>query len=85
MSNKEHLAALLQRLMDAHGERVGDHYMMRLPLSRSDLADLIGVQPETLSRIVGRLEKDGRFKITGRKVVTPTPPAACKKYGPVLT
>lgn len=76
MSNKEHLAALLQRLMDAHGEKIGDHYMMRLPLSRSDLADLIGVQPETLSRIVGRLEKDGRFKITGRKVVTPIPPAA---------
>ncbi len=71
MSNKEHLAALLQRLMDAHGERIGDHYTMRLPLSRSDLADLIGVQPETLSRIVGRLEKDGHFKITGRKVVTP--------------
>lgn len=71
MSNKEHLAALLQRLMDAHGEKTGDFYAMRLPLSRSDLADLIGVQPETLSRIMGRLEKDGRFKITGRKVVTP--------------
>jgi CRP-like cAMP-binding protein len=72
MSNKEHLAVLLQRLMDAHGEKAGDHYRMRLPLSRSDLADLIGVQPETLSRIVARLEKDGRFKITGRKVATPT-------------
>lgn len=84
MSNKAHLAALLQRLMDAHGEKDGDHYAMRLPLSRSDLADLIGVQPETLSRIVGRLEKDGRFKITGRKVVTPIPLAPSKKYGSFL-
>ncbi len=71
MSNKEHLAMLLQRLMDAHGKRDGDHCTMRLPLSRSDLADLIGVQPETLSRIVRRLEKDGHFKFTGRKVVAP--------------
>jgi CRP/FNR family transcriptional regulator len=81
LSNKEHLATLLQRLMDVHGERDGAYYRMRLPLSRSDLADLIGVQPETLSRIVGRLEKDGRFKITGRKVVTPVAPAPGKKYG----
>lgn len=78
MSNQEHLAALLQRLMDAHGEKIGDHYAMRLPLSRSDLADLIGVQPETLSRIVGRLEKDGRCKITGRNVIMPIPLALAK-------
>lgn len=69
MSNKAHLAALLQRLMDTHGKKSGANYKMRLPLSRSDLADLIGVRPETLSRIVGRLEKSGRFKITGRTVV----------------
>ncbi len=79
MSNKAHLAVLLQRLMDAHGERDGAYYKMRLPLSRSDLADLIGVQPETLSRIIGRLEKDGHFKITGRKVVTPISRASSKE------
>lgn len=73
MSNKEHLAALLQQLMNAHGEKVGDHLRMKLPLSRSDLADLIGVQPETLSRLVGRLEKDGRVTVTGREVVMPIP------------
>lgn len=79
MSNKEHLAALLQKLMDAHGETVGDHARMRLPLSRSDLADLIGVQPETLSRLVGRLEKDGRVTVTGREIIMPIPNASNKK------
>jgi len=69
LPNKTRLASLLQRLMDAHGQQVGDNYQMRLPLSRSDLADLIGVQPETLSRLVGRLARDARFSITGREVM----------------
>ena len=73
MSNKEHLAALLHRLMEAHGEPGSNGFRMRLPLSRSDLADLIGVQPETLSRLVGRLEKDGTFTFIGREVETPFP------------
>lgn len=75
--NKARLAALLQRLMGAHGQQVGDTYQMRLPLSRSDLADLIGVQPETLSRLMGRLASDGRFSITGREVVMPIHRGAC--------
>ncbi len=83
MSNKEHLAVLLQRLMDAHGEKVGDHNRMRLPLSRSDLADMIGVQPETLSRIVGRLEKDGRVIVTGREIIMPIPDASDQEYMPL--
>ena len=85
MSSKDHLAALLQRLMDAHGERVGEHYTMRLPLSRSALADLIGVQPETLSRIIGRLEKDGHFKNHRTQGCDAHPPAVCKRYGAILT
>ncbi len=78
LPNKEHLAVLLQRLMEAHGQRIGDNYRMRLPLSRSDLADLIGVQPETLSRLIGRLEKDGRLTVTGREIVMPAPILAHK-------
>lgn len=79
LSNKEHLAALLKRLMEAHGEQVGESYRMKVPLSRSDLADLIGVQPETLSRMIGRLEKDGYFTFTGREVVIPFPGQQSKR------
>lgn len=67
-SNKQRLANLLLQLMEHHGERVGDHIRMQLPMSRSDLADLIGVQPETMSRLVKRLERDGEFMISGREV-----------------
>lgn len=71
LSNKKRLAKLLMQLMLEHGQQHDGCYQMRLPLSRSDLADLIEVQPETLSRLVGRLEKDGYFSFSGREVRVP--------------
>lgn len=68
LSTKQRLADLLRRLMRKHGKRVGDRIQMRSPLSRKDLADLLCVQRETLSRIVGRLEKDGIFTFKGREI-----------------
>lgn len=70
-SNKQRLADLLLRLMDAHGERVGNHMRMLLPLSRTDLADLIGVRQETMSRLFKRLQADGTFVVSGREVLIP--------------
>jgi CRP-like cAMP-binding protein len=69
--NKLRLAELLLRLMERHGERRGDQVHMRLPLTRADLADLIGVQRETMSRLVKRLERDGAFSFSGREVRMP--------------
>ena len=71
MSNKQRLFDLLHRLMKAHGERIGDQMHMHLPLSRSDLADLIGVQPETMSRLFKRLKNDGAIEVSGRDVQMP--------------
>lgn len=71
LTNKERLADLLCRLMAIHGGQQGGEISMRLPLSRMDLADLIGVQPETMSRLVKRLEEDGAFSFAGREVRMP--------------
>ncbi len=65
---KVQLADLLKTLLDHHGTQVGNEKLMRLPLSRTDLSDLLGVQPETLSRLIKRLEKDGDFRVKGRHV-----------------
>ncbi len=70
-SNKKRLSDLLLRLMEAHGEQVGDKIHMQLPLSRSDLADLIGVQPETMSRLFKRLKDEGVFVVSGRDIQMP--------------
>ncbi len=68
-SNRQRLKNLMLFLMEKHGEPVSSGFQMHLPLSRSDLADLLGVQPETLSRLIGRLECDNFFTIKGRKVL----------------
>jgi CRP-like cAMP-binding protein len=78
-SNKQRLKDLMLLLMEHHGEPAQAGFRMRLPLSRSDLADLLGVQPETLSRLIGRLERDGFLCITGREVVLPNPSLFRKK------
>ncbi len=70
-SNRVRLADVLRRLMETHGTRIGDMLHMHLPLSRSDLADLIGVQPETMSRLFTRLKEDGEFVISGRVIQMP--------------
>lgn len=73
VSNQERLARILSRLMEAHGEVRGDCIGMKLPLSRRDLADLIGVQTETVSRLFNRLQKEGRFRVSGREIEMPLP------------
>ncbi len=66
LSNKARLARLLDQLMAAHGGEEGSVWRMRLPISRQDLADILGVQPETLSRLMKRLQDDGRIRSSGR-------------------
>lgn len=70
-TNKQLLFDLLQRLMATHGKAVGSQMHMHLPLSRGDLADLIGVQPETMSRLITRLKEDGAFVVSGRDIQMP--------------
>ncbi|SOC16060.1 CRP/FNR family transcriptional regulator [Rhodobacter sp. JA431] len=67
-SNKERLSKLLAWLMARHGAPEGEEMHMQLPMTRSDLADLIGVQRETMSRLVKRLEEDGVYRFSGREV-----------------
>lgn len=69
--NKARLAQLLDELMQAHGEEKGDIRRMRLPISRQDLADILGVQPETLSRLLRRLQNEGVLHSSGRWIEMP--------------
>nr|WP_081647676.1 Crp/Fnr family transcriptional regulator [Pseudorhodobacter ferrugineus] len=68
-SNTERLSDLLGRLLQIHGRDCADGKRMYLPLSRIDLADLLGIRPETLSRVVARLLNDSAYSICGREVL----------------
>lgn len=69
--NRARLMEILTGLMAAHGTPDGDYLRMRLPVSRRDLADMMGVQPETMSRLLGRLEQDGVLRASGRMIEMP--------------
>lgn len=80
-SNKTRLAALLRELMERHGEAVDGGMQMDLPLSRLDLADLVGVQRETISRLIQKLEADGEFHFSRRRVWMREPTSRARATG----
>lgn len=77
-SNLTRLAEILDRLMQAHGTREDAFLRMQLPLSRTDLADLLGIQPETVSRLLKKLKDQERFVVSGRDIRMPVPSTACR-------
>lgn len=72
-SNTDRLSDLLGRLMHIHGHDSPAGRQMHLPLTRADLADLLGIRPETLSRVLARLGHDSPFVVRGRQVTQTAP------------
>src|SRR3546814_20272421 len=67
MSNRDRLFQLLSRLLGHCG--VSDsagRVQAQLPLSREDLAGMLGVRQETLSRLLNRLKQEGVVGISSR-------------------
>ncbi len=60
----ERLAAYLVYLSDE--QENADRVV--LPISKGQLASLLGTSPETLSRIFGRLSGDGLIEVSGREI-----------------
>ncbi len=69
-SMRARLAHALLELRDRHGV-VDDEGVLTLtlPISRQDLADLLGTRPETIARTTSALQKDGVAMFHGRRVV----------------
>ena len=73
LSNRQKLLHLLAGLAEQHGEpRADGGHALELPVSRRDLASMIGTRHETLSRIMGRLEDEGLAEFSGRRVQIPS-------------
>ncbi|MFT5066120.1 MAG: CRP-like cAMP-binding protein [Yoonia sp.] len=56
-SSVEKLASFLAVLSDRVGEPLGDFTQVNLPMSRSDIADFLGLTTETISRTLTQLRK----------------------------
>ena len=65
-------AHLLLALKDRYATVRDDGALqMRLPLSRQDIADMLGSRPETIARVINMLEKEEVAFFSGRTVVIP--------------
>lgn len=49
-------------------EEQGNNDALRLPVSKGQLASLLGTIPETLSRIFARMSDDGLIRVEGRSI-----------------
>lgn len=66
------MAHLLLTLKDRFAEADDQGALsMKLPLSRQDIADVLGARPETVARIIHALEEDSVAFFSGRQVVIP--------------
>ena len=73
LSNRHKLVHLLLVLVGRHGHRhANGTQSIDLPVSRRDLASMVGTRHETISRIIGRLETDGIAHFSGRQVTIPS-------------
>ena len=72
LTTRARMAHLLLALKDRYATAQDDGTLtMRLPLSRQDIADILGSRAETVARIIHALEVDGVARFSGRNVVIP--------------
>lgn len=77
LSNRHRLSILLLRLAYSGLPQVvaplaSGGVALSLPIARGDLAGMLGVQPETLSRIIARLRQEGLLRLRGRVIELPS-------------
>ncbi len=72
LSNRGRLLHVMVSMIEHHGRATEDGaHAIDLPISRRDLASMIGARHETLSRVMSRLEKEELAQFSGRQVVIP--------------
>jgi CRP-like cAMP-binding protein len=70
-SVEQRIAHVLLKLAEKLGEQGEPGLLIQLPLSRSDLAEMVGTTTETASRVMSRFQNDGLIQ-SGRRWVSIT-------------
>jgi len=59
---EQRLAAVLLKMAETLGQRVGSQLKLNIRISRQDLADMTGSTKESISRLMARLKRKGILK-----------------------
>jgi len=60
---------MLLHLAQEHGKRTAEGIEINLPLSRQELANMVGTSRETVTRILSRLNKEGLIVLEKQKII----------------
>ncbi len=83
LSVRARFAHLLLVLKEQYGKTAADGGLaIELPLSRGDLAAMIGARPESMSRTIRKMEEDGIARFVGRTVHVPKIAGLLNELGP---
>lgn len=83
-SVEQRIAHVLLKLADKLGQEKEVGLLIQLPLSRSDLAELVGTTTESASRVMSQFQKDGLIR-SGRRWVAITDREGLMAYKEGLT
>jgi CRP/FNR family transcriptional regulator, cyclic AMP receptor protein len=67
-SNRERLVHLLLELVEQYGRRVEDGFELSIKLSHQEMANIIGSTRETVTVVLGELQKENLIQIARRRV-----------------
>jgi len=62
------LAGLLMKLGEEYGRETGEGLLIDLPLSRQELADIVGTSRETVTRELKKMEREGMLAVNRRMI-----------------
>ncbi len=62
------LAGLLIKLGEEYGAEAGEGVLIDLPLSRQELADIVGTSRETITRELKKMEREGMVEVDRRLI-----------------
>lgn len=74
------MAALLMEFKDQYGIKTKDGMEIRLPLTREDMANYIGVTRETISRKLTKFQQEDIIRLVGNKRIIILDEEALKAY-----
>lgn len=72
-SSEDRVIWFLNRMAERQDAPEGRARILDLPMNRGDIADYLGIAPETLSRIMAKLAAAGRIVQRGRTIVLGRP------------